>query len=928
MKNYTFWAALTGLLLFSCAVSAQIQITFPTTRAVFQRNNANQGTVRIGGLYTTAVNRIEARLTALNGGTGFDYRIIQTNPTGGSFTGELTGVAGGWYRLEVRGVLNDQTVGYTTLEPVGVGEVFVIAGQSNAQGIEKVGLNGLPASDDRVNMAVSNAQNTSLADPQYPTFRKLDVNSATTVAPYGLGSYYWGRVGDLLVQRTGVPVMFFNAGAAGTSVRNWKQSAETGQTYNEYNQSIALSPGQPWGNFKQATQFYANLYGMRAILWHQGEADNFVNTPTDQYANDLLWIVNRIRQETGKNIPWVVSRASFDSDLSLFGRAVNPKIIAGQNAVINPTGGIFAGPTTDDFMTTADRIDNAHFTDAGLVKVANQWNSILNDNFFSNAQAIPPAPLVTIATACPGSNQVTYTPNGQFTSVVWEAINQQGQATSTEGGPSLTKGSSANRYRAKVRDGFGNVSYTGAVRVSDAPTLAVTGPTTFCEGGTVNLTANYENNVSFVNAQTNAVVGNNRTLLANSSGNFVARYRDVSGCDFNSQAVSVQVNKAPAAPVIANEKPIVFCDGDNTTLRANVANVRYNWNSGQNSQVIDVRRNGSFQLTVTDQNGCTSPQSNAINVVVNPNPETPTITSNGPTAFCADRNITLAASENASYQWSTGATSRSITTNQAGGYSLRVRNQFNCISPESSRIDVRVNPLPNAPTITAQGRTTFCEGDQVTLTATNVGRVFWSSGDSTQTLSARISGNYSARTRDNNGCISPQSNAVMVTARPVPATPAINQVGTFTLQGVSASNGGVSYRWYRGTDSLFVQTPIIKAGQSGSYRARTFIVYSPDLTCLSAFSPNFSYTVDPTFNGVSIYPNPAPTQQVMVETLENIQNATITIHTLLGQEALNFAVPSFSERQLLNLTTIPAGQYILQVRAAGFSVSKRILVGF
>lgn len=922
MKNYTFWAALTGLLLFSCAVSAQIQITFPTTRAVFQRNNANQGTIRIAGLYTTAINRIEARLTALNGGVGFDYRTIQANPTGGSFTGELTGVAGGWYRLEVRGVLNEQTTGYAVLEPIGVGEVFVIAGQSNAQGARP---DGLPANDDRVNAAIGVSQNESLADPAYPTFRKVDNN--IIVAPRGNGPYYWGRLGDLLVQRLGVPIMFFNVGWGATTVQNWRQSAETGSTANVYTQ-VPLPPGMPWGNFKQATQFYANAYGMRAILWHQGEADNFTNTPTDQYANDLLWLVNRIRQETGKNIPWVVSKASFDSDLTVFGRATNPKIIAGQNAVINPAGGIFPGPTTDDFITTADRIDNTHFSDVGLTKVANQWNSALNDNFFSNAQAIPPAPLVTIATACPGNNQVTYTPNGQVSSVVWEAFNDQGQLIGTEGGPNLTKGNNGTRYRAKVRDGFGNVSYSGSVRVSAPPTLAVAGPTTFCEGGSVTLTANYDNNISFINAQNNAVVGNNRTLLANSAGSFMARYRDVSGCDFTSQAVSVQVNKAPAAPVVANEKPTTFCDGDNTTLRVNADNVRYNWNSGQNSQVIDVRRTGSFQLTITDQNGCTSPQSNVVNVVVNPNPATPIITSNGPTTFCADRNVSLSAPDNAAYQWSTGATSRSITTNQAGGYSLRVRNSFNCISPESPRIDVRVNPLPNSPTITALGRTTFCEGDQVTLSATNAGRVFWSSGDSTQTLSAKTSGSYSARTRDNNGCVSPQSNGVTVTARPVPSTPAINQVGTFTLQATSASNGGASYRWYRGTDSLFVQTAIIKAGQSGSYRARTFIVYSPDLTCLSAFSPNFGYTVDASFNGLSIYPNPAPTQQVTVETLENIQNATITIYTLLGQEALNFAVPSFSERQLLNLSAIPAGQYILQVRSASFTASKRILVGF
>lgn len=921
MKNFTFWAALTKLLLFSLAVSAQIQITFPTTRAVFQRNTANQATVRVAGFYTTALNRVEARLTAINGGTSIDWRTVQNNPSGGSFVGELTSVTGGWYRLEVRGVFNDQIVGGSTLEPVGVGEVFIIAGQSNAQGDRPT---GLPASDDRVNAAIVGQQNESVTDPGYPVFSKVDNN--IVVAPRGNGPYYWGRLGDLLVQRLGVPVMYFNVGWGATTVRNWRESAETGQTTYVYS-GTPMPRSQPYANLKQAAQFYANMYGLRAILWHQGEADNFTNTTTDQYAGDLLWLVNRIRQETGKNVPWVISRASFDNDLAVFGRAKNANVIAGQNAVINPSGGVFPGPTTDDFITTADRRDNTHLSDLGLTKVAAQWNDVLNDNFFNNAQAIPPAPIPTISTGCPGNNRVTFTPSAPFSSVVWETINDQGQVTGTEGGPSITKSAGPTRYRAKVRDGLGNVSYTGAVRVSDGPSIAASGPTTFCEGGAVNITANFDNNISFVNAQSNAVVGTNRTLTASASGSFFARYRDVSGCDFNSSPISVQVNANPPAPVIANDRPTTFCEGDNTTLRANIDNVRYNWTSGDNSQAITVRRGGTYQLTVTNGNGCTSPQSNAVTVVVNPNPAQPTIAANGPTTFCADRNVTLTAPESASYAWSTGANTRSITINRAESFSVRVRNQFNCVSAESPSLTVRVNPLPNAPTITALGQTTFCEGSQVTLSASNGSRTFWSSGDSTQTVVARTTGSYTARSRDNNGCISPQSNAVTVTARPVPGTPTVNQIGTFTLQALSSSNGNATYRWYRGADSLNLQTPVIKAGLSGAYRARTYIVYGPTLTCYSAFSPNFTYTVDPSFNGLSIYPNPSPAQQITVETLENIQNATVTLYTLLGQEAASFSVPQFSERLLLNLSTLAPGQYLLQVRAANFNVSKRILIG-
>jgi hypothetical protein len=40
--------------------------------------------------------------------------------------------------------------------------------------------------------------------------------------------------------------------------------------------------------------------------------------------------------------------------------------------------------------------------------------------------------------------------------------------------------------------------------------------------------------------------------------------------------------------------------------------------------------------------------------------------------------------------------------------------------------------LPSAPTITADGPTTFCEGDKVTLTSSEGNSYLWSSGETSQ----------------------------------------------------------------------------------------------------------------------------------------------------------------------------------------------------
>jgi hypothetical protein len=120
---------------------------------------------------------------------------------------------------------------------------------------------------------------------------------------------------------------------------------------------------------------------------------------------------------------------------------------------------------------------------------------------------------------------------------------------------------------------------------------------------------------------------------------------------------------------------------------------------------------------------------------------------------------------------------------------------------------------------------------------------------------------------------------------------------------------------------------VIKANQSGNYTARASIIYSPTLTCFSNPSAIYAFTVDPNNQGLSVYPNPNPDKIVRVETQENLTNATLTIYTLTGQVVQTVAVPVFDERKQLVLTSLPAGQYLLRVQAAGFDVSKRILLG-
>src|ERR1019366_3657285 len=60
------------------------------------------------------------------------WQKLSTTFTGTSFTARIEAPAGGWHRLEVCASSGDKVLAEAVVEHVGVGEVFVVAGQSNS----------------------------------------------------------------------------------------------------------------------------------------------------------------------------------------------------------------------------------------------------------------------------------------------------------------------------------------------------------------------------------------------------------------------------------------------------------------------------------------------------------------------------------------------------------------------------------------------------------------------------------------------------------------------------------------------------------------------------------------------------------------------------------------------------------------------------
>jgi gliding motility-associated-like protein len=234
------------------------------------------------------------------------------------------------------------------------------------------------------------------------------------------------------------------------------------------------------------------------------------------------------------------------------------------------------------------------------------------------------------------------------------------------------------------------------------------------------------------------------------SGIYTVTVTDANGC-MGADSVEITVNPTPTPlPVITPDGPTTFCDGDSVVLSVDSWN-SYLWTpNGDTTQSITATESGLYVVTVTNEFGCEADAAGVV-VTVNPNPM-PVITANGDSAICDGEEILLSTTLYNSYDWSTGDTTQIISVTETGSYTVTVTNQFGCEGTSSS-FDVVSNPNPEV-SIEADGPTTICVGDEVTLTAIGDGPYLWNTLETTQSITVSIAGTYFVQASDTvTGCV-------------------------------------------------------------------------------------------------------------------------------------------------------------------------------
>lgn len=343
------------------AEESPLTLASPLNYQVVQRSSKDRGTISIAGKLSTKAGTIEARLT-VDGKPG-EWRALAATFTDTAFQASLDAPAGGWHRLEIRASADGKVVAETAVEHVGIGEVFVVTGQSNS--------------------ANHGAEKQRCKSEKAATFdgKKWQISHDPQPGASGGGGSFMPLLGDALSARFNVPIGFIACGIGATSVREWLPKGATFPNPPTLTGRVKQLPGGGWESKGQAYEMLvARLkrlgpHGFRAVLWHQGESDanqkDATRTlPGKLYREYLEKVIKDSRREIGWDAPWFVAQVSYHVP----GDEASADIRDAQ-ASLWKDGVALEGPDSDALK--GDLRENGgkgvHFSGPGLREHAAKW---------------------------------------------------------------------------------------------------------------------------------------------------------------------------------------------------------------------------------------------------------------------------------------------------------------------------------------------------------------------------------------------------------------------------------------------------------------------------------------------------------------------------------------------------------------------------
>jgi len=280
--------------------------------------------------------------------------------------------------------------------------------------------------------------------------------------------------------------------------------------------------------------------------------------------------------------------------------------------------------------------------------------------------------------------------------------------------------------------------------------------------------------------------GVNQTQTGLTAGTYCVTITDVGGC--SDTACVVISEPTPLAATLTNTPP--SCNGSNdgtatATASGGTPSYTFAWSNSGTTATINGLTAGTYTVTVTDANGCTT---SASTILTEPTAVVASATSTNVNCN-GDNDGTATASGSGgtpgyTFLWSTAATSASITGLAPGTYSVTVTDAGSCTDSTSIVITEPTVLSSSASTVT---NVTCFGGNDGSATSAGAGGTtpysfLWSNSSTSTSPSGLTAGTYTVTVTDANGCT--DTSQVTVSEPPTGVTAAI-----LTSTNVSCNGG-------------------------------------------------------------------------------------------------------------------------------------------
>lgn len=482
-------------------------------------------------------------------------------------------------------------------------------------------------------------------------------------------------------------------------------------------------------------------------------------------------------------------------------------------------------------------------------------------------------------------------------------------------------------------------SDTVAITINDLPVIDLENIVETCEGDSILLDATHPDAISY-DWNTGESTA---SIYVKESGSYAVTLTNAEGCSYTETVLATIFSN----PVIDLPQSIQACDS--LVLNAGNRGADFLWSTGETTQFITVYSPDTYDLTVTNGDGCTT--SASVQAVIT---TSPVIDLGADQEVCAGNTATLDpevlfnATASLDYEWSTGQTDASITVSQAGTYFLTVYDENGCTT--SDQVALAVNALP---ALNLGNDLTRCgidgqQQDQVTLYTglTGVSHLWGSEtglSGTADSLVATDDGRYWVTVTDAKGCSTSDTVRVSTTNNGIAASflmPTEVVVGDEVHFVQLTEPTPVSFLWDFGNGVTSTrENPTRRFREAGEYEisltvsngactntlTKTLIVVEP-----GAESGN-SIGDDPVFFleivRAQLYPNPSNGIFFFDFEFNKVVEARISIFDLAGNMLERHVIVTDKNKMPLDLSGLPAGMYLLDLEAPGRHRRYKFIIG-